>query len=710
MSRPRLIALLLALGTLLVYLPVTRHQFVNYDDGGYVTENPTVKAGLTWHGVKWAFTTWVVGNWHPVTMLSHMLDCQLFGLNSGLQHYENALFHAANTVLLFWLLLRLTQRRPEKDLSPPSNALWPSAFMAALFAWHPLHVESVAWLAERKDVLSTFFELLALTCYARCVTSDKQSSILHFPAYWFALVFFLLGLMSKPMLVTMPFVMLLLDFWPLGRFNRLGASGPEQIHGSLSVGSSNSTDKTFHGKTLLRLTLEKWPFFLLTVIFCGITFWSQHGTGAVNSATDFPLFPRIENALISYGRYLLKMIWPVNLAVIYPLFKIHGATTLLAIAMAIALLAVSWFAWKEQERFPYLLTGWFWYLGTLVPVIGLVHVGGASMADRYSYFPLVGIFIIIAFGARDLMTRWHIGAIVPAAGAMLVLAACITLTERQLTYWQNSITLFEHAIAVTQDNDIAHSNLGLALEKEGDPKQALAQFKEALRISPDSAAMHNNIADLYYDMGRTNEALEEYNKALQLDPRAGFAWINIGNVDAALGHLREAMTNYEQAARLDSSDPEIPFLIGKTLLAEGRDGEVIPYFQKIWRLDPDNFQTLTYMARVLASDENPKARNGQVALAMAAKANDLTSGIQPAILDTLAMAYAEIGQFDEAQIAEKDAIKLAAAPELKGDLPGMNDRLKLYENHQPFRQSFAESAASNHSRNSAPMILVMPGN
>ncbi|HTV63922.1 MAG TPA: tetratricopeptide repeat protein, partial [Verrucomicrobiae bacterium] len=516
MSRPRLIALLLALGTLLVYLPVTRHQFVNYDDGGYVTENPTVKAGLTWHGIKWAFTTWVVGNWHPVTMLSHMLDCQLFGLNSGLQHYENALFHAANTVLLFWLLLRLTQRRPEKDLSPTSSALWPAAFVAALFAWHPLHVESVAWIAERKDVLSTFFELLALMCYACCVTSDRQSSILHSPSYWFALVFFLLGLMSKPMLVTMPFVMVLLDFWPLGRFNRLGAcgpsphpdplpshqygsgeetaGGPEQVHGSLSVSSGNSTGKIFQAKTLLRLIVEKWPFFLLTVIFCGITFWSQHGTGAVNTAKDFPLIPRIENALISYGRYLLKMIWPVNLAVIYPLFKLHGAMTVLAVAMAIALLAVSWLAWKEQARFPYLLTGWFWYLGTLVPVIGLVHVGGASMADRYSYFPLVGIFIIIAFGARDLINRLHIGATVPAAAAMLVLAACVGLTERQLTYWQNSITLFEHAIAITRDNDIAHSNLGLALEKAGEPGKALAQFKEALRISPDSAAMHNNIA------------------------------------------------------------------------------------------------------------------------------------------------------------------------------------------------------------------------
>ncbi len=704
MSRPRLIALLLALGTLLVYLPVTRHQFVNYDDGGYVTENPTVKAGLTWHGVKWAFTTWVVGNWHPVTMLSHMLDCQLFGLNSGLQHYENALFHAANTVLLFWLLLRLTQRHPENNLAPPSNTLWPSAFVAALFAWHPLHVESVAWIAERKDVLSTFFELLALMCYARCVTSDRQSSILHSSSYWLALFFFVLGLMSKPMLVTMPFVMLLLDFWPLGRFKASRACPSTGNSSTESMGENSPV------QTLLRLTLEKWPFFLLTIIFCVITFWSQHGTGAVNSATDFPLGSRIENSLISYGRYLLKTIWPVNLAVIYPLFKLHGVMTLLAVAMAIALLAVSWLAWKARTRFPWLLTGWFWYLGTLVPVIGLVHVGGASMADRYSYFPLVGIFIIIAFGARNLMTRWQIGAAVPATVATLVLVACITLTERQLTYWQNSVTLFEHAIAVTQDNDIAHSNLGLALEKEGDQRDALAQFKEALRISPNSDAMHNNIADLYYDMGRTNEALEEYNKALQLDPRAAFAWINIGNVDAALGHLPDAMTNYNQAARFDSSDAEIPFLIGKTLLAEGRDGDVIPYFQKVWRLDPDNFQTLTYMARVLASDENPKARNGLVALAMAAKANDLTGGIQPAILDTLAMAYAQIGQFDEAQIAEKDAIKLAAAPELKGDLPGMNERLKLYETHQPFLQSFAELSASDHSLNSAPMLLVMPGN
>ncbi|HEY3761792.1 MAG TPA: tetratricopeptide repeat protein [Verrucomicrobiae bacterium] len=698
MSRPRLIALLLALGTMLVYLPVLHHEFVNYDDGGYVTENTTVKAGLTWHGIKWAFTTWVVGNWHPVTMLSHMLDCQLFGVNSGLQHYENVLFHAANTVLLFWLLLMLTSRPGEG--ASKSGALWPCAFVAALFAWHPMHVESVAWIAERKDVLSTFFELLALVCYGRYIRAKDLHLTLALsppigmgaereqltdvtnqmratePAaglnyrvifYLLSLFFFALGLMSKPMLVTMPFVLLLLDFWPLSRVQGLGSG----VWG--------------------KLVLEKIPFFLLTAVFCAITFWSQHGSGAMTGGTQFPLYMRVENSLISYGRYLEKMVWPVNLAVIYPLLSFHRAITVLAGAMAAGLALISWVAWKERVRCPYLLTGWFWYVGTLVPVIGLVQVGGASMADRYSYFPFIGIFIAIAFGVRDLIARFRMRIAAPAAVAVIILAVCIALTERQLTYWQNSITLFRHAIAVTHDNDIAHSNLGLALEGQGNHQEALAQYREALRISPDDAEMHNNIADLYYDMGRTNDALDEYHQALKLNPRGSYAWINIGNVDVALGRFDDAMTNYNQAAQLAPDDPEIPFIIGKTLLAEGHDFEAVSHFRDALKLDPDNFETLTYMARVLASDENPQARNGPIALAMAAKANDLTGGIEPVMWDTMAMAYAEMGQFDDAQIAEDHALKLATAPQLKGDLPAMNQRLQLYKDKQPYRQSFVST-------------------
>jgi protein O-mannosyl-transferase len=581
----------------------------------------------------------------------------------------------------------LMPRRSARETSPqPSSNPWPAAFVAALFAWHPMHVESVAWIAERKDVLSTFFGLLALLAYAKYVTSDRgrtagtagsASPATRHPSlfYWLAVTCFALGLMSKPMLVTLPFVMLLLDFWPLGRFE---GRRPE-VGGQTSGAAGRNW----------RLIWEKWPFFLLTAVFCCITFWSQHGSGAVTGDKDFPLYLRIENSLISYGRYLWKMIWPVNLAVIYPLSGFLGGIWAEAMGMAVGLGMVSWIAWKKRTRFPYLFTGWFWYLGMLVPVIGIVQVGGAAMADRYSYLPFVGIFIIIAYGSQEAIATYRIGMTGPVLAAVAVLGACVGLTERQLSYWQNSVTLFEHAIAVTRDNDIAHSNLGLALDNEGHRNEALAEFREALRISPDSAEIRNNVADLYYEMGRTNEALEEYDRVLKLNPRAAFAWINIGNVDAALGRLGEAMTHYQQAARLEPQDPQIPFLIGKALLAEGRDREALPQFQDALRLDPDNFQTLTYLARVLASDENPQIRSGQVALAMAAKANEITGGIQPAMLDTVAMAYAEIGQFDEAQIAEEDALKLATAPEVKGDLPGMKARLKLYEERRPFRQSFA---------------------
>ncbi|MGD0253772.1 MAG: tetratricopeptide repeat protein, partial [Verrucomicrobiota bacterium] len=462
MSRPRLIGLLLALVTLLVYLPVCRYNFVNYDDGDYVTENQVVQNGLTWAGVEWAFTTWHAGNWHPLTWLSHMLDCELFGLNPGAHHLVNVLFHAANVVLLFALLLRMT------------NSLWPGAFVAALFAWHPLHVESVAWISERKDVLSTFFALLTLLAYvrhAKSVACDEWqmtgtaettgtpnlSRFARHPSlfYWLALIFFTLGLMSKPMLVTLPFVMLLLDLWPLKRVT----SDKWQVAG------------------VLRLALEKWPFFLLTAISCVVTFFAQRGGDAVVSLAKVSLRYRLENAPVAAVRYLLKMIRPADLAVIYPM---PDKIPALAVAAAVtALILISAVAWLVRRRSPYLLVGWLWFLGTLVPVIGLVQVGGAALADRYTYLPSIGLFIAAAFGLRDLADRFRFLKIPVAVAASLMLAGCLMLTENQLRCWRDSQTLFAHAVAVTKDNDIAHINLGVALEQQGKLDEALAEYREA---------------------------------------------------------------------------------------------------------------------------------------------------------------------------------------------------------------------------------------
>ena len=352
MSRPRLVALLLALTTLLVYLPVTRNGFLDYDDDDYVTNNQIVQNGLTFNGIQWAFTTFHASNWHPLTWLSHMTDCELFGLNPAAHHFINVLFHAANAALLFALLFRLT------------GILWPAAFIAALFAWHPLHVESVAWIAERKDVLSTFFALLSLLSYAKFARENCRCS------FWFALIFFALGLMAKPMLVTLPFIMLLLDFWPIQRFNH---------------------------STIQRLIVEKIPFFIITGISSLITFIAQHSGDAIVSFKNVPLPYRLENMFVAYAGYLQKIFWPENLAVVYPLPETISARAVTTAGAVLFIISVG--AWLWRKRAPYLTAGWLWFLGMLVPVIGLVQVGGAALADRYTYLPATGIFIAFTFGA-----------------------------------------------------------------------------------------------------------------------------------------------------------------------------------------------------------------------------------------------------------------------------------------------------------------------
>ncbi len=424
MLKPRFIALLLALVTLAIYLPVLHDGFVNFDDDDYVTNNRVVKNGLTPAGIHWAFTTFHSANWHPVTWLSHMLDCQLFGLNPAAHHFVNALIHSANAALLFLLLLRLTKLK------------WPSLIVAALFAWHPLHVESVAWISERKDVLSTFFALLALLSYAKFAKENCRRS------FWFALIFFALGLMAKPMLVTLPFVLLLLDFWPVQRF-------------------SNST--------IQRLLVEKIPFFLLAAGSCVVTFLAQRAE-AVRTLKQVSLSLRLENAVAACATYLFQIFWPANLAVFYPMpEKIAPPAIILS---ATALILISGLAWRARKNSPCLITGWLWFLGALVPVIGLVKVGDAAHADRYTYFPAVGIFIAVVFGIWNRLKQPQAQKIFISA-SLVALIACAALTERQLPFWRDSETLFRRALAVTKNNPTAHLNLGAALESKGKTRRGV---------------------------------------------------------------------------------------------------------------------------------------------------------------------------------------------------------------------------------------------
>jgi hypothetical protein len=418
------ISVLLVVAVFLVFGQTLWHDFVNYDDQDYFYSNPHVKAGLTWSGVMWAFRTGYAANWHPLTWLSLMLDAQLFGPGAAGPHLTNVLLHATNTVLLFLLLQRLT------------DAHWRSAFVAALFGLHPLHVESVAWAAERKDVLSGLFFMLTLLMYARFVELSKVQSPKSKVFYALSLLLFACGLLSKPMLVTLPFVLLLLDYWPLNRF-------------------AVSTLK-FQSSTILRLALEKLPFLALSVASSAVTFVAQKD--AVQPFDRIPMGIRAVNAMVSCVRYLRKMFWPVDLAIPYP-YPGHWSFELFWLSAAVFLAAIVFVVWLGR-RFPFLITGWFWYLGMLVPVIGLVQVGAQSMADRYTYLPLIGVFILLVWGAGEVLESWRLPKQVMWSMAMLILAACTARTLDQLRLWQNTETLFHHTITVTKSNAVAYYNLG----------------------------------------------------------------------------------------------------------------------------------------------------------------------------------------------------------------------------------------------------------
>ena len=732
MSRPRLIGLLLALLTLAVYLPVARHGFILYDDDDYVTGNPMVRAGLTATGFKWAFTTFHSANWHPLTWLSHMADCQFFGLNPAGPHCVNALLHAANTVLVFalWWQLMRTRRWTQTDESRDGDdALWPAAFVAALFAVHPLHVESVAWVAERKDVLSTFFGLLAFLGYVRYARNQSlpwapeprrladleigdttgletratdirqtasPAATVHRPTspwtfYGLSLLFFALGLMAKPMLVTWPFVMLLLDYWPLQRFNN---------------------------STLQRVILDKLPFFALTAASCVITYFAQ-SQGAVRSLAAVPLAYRLENAPVTVAMYLLKMIWPARLAIIYPMP--HAIPVGTFIGCSALLIAITAGVWLARKHSPFLLVGWFWFLGTLMPVIGLVKVGDAAMADRYMYIPSIGIFMAVAVGAKKISQRISLPKNLLPALAVVVLSALTVITERQLQFWRDDETLFKHAMDMTQDNADAMINYGAALEYLGKPMEAMQQYRQAEKIAPDSYLTHVDMGNLLSFIGKPAEAVVEYRRAVKLDPDSRTLHDRLGMALATLGRYQEATNEFFESMRLDPESASPHFYLGialsqqndlpeatnqfalamrlapgdpsalvewaKALLHHGHDADAMNQLHAALQMDSENFQTLTIAARVLASDKHSEIRNGVEALDLAKKAEALSGG-QPLVEDALGMAWAENGQFDEAQKAAANAIRLAEAAGMKPEIiAAMHERLDLYEKHQPWREA-----------------------
>ena len=577
-AAPFFICLLLAAATLAVYWPVVHCDFLNYDDPDYFTSNPHVLTGLTPGNVVWAFTTGHASNWHPLTWLSLMLDAQLFGKGPAGPHLTNLLFHAANAVLLFLLLRRLTA------------ATWRSALVAALFALHPLHVESVAWVTERKDVLSAFFGLLSLGAYVRYAqgrsgTEERESStgnggLAMDPRrptfdYFLAVIFFALGLMSKPVLVTLPLVMLLLDWWPLRRSAECGVRNAE----SAALDSQPSA--------LNRLIIEKWPFFALSAVSCVVTFVVQKKGGAVVALAKFSLWERIENAFIAYARYLGKTFWPAPLTSPYP--PGHWPWWLVLQAMALfAVLCVAVVRWRQ--KFPFAPVGWFWFVGMLVPVIGLVQVGYQSMADRYTYLPLIGVFVVLVWGMGEACRHWRVPGPAMIFLAVIVLAGCAWRTGNQLGYWRNNETFFRHALAVTKDNYIADVNLGTWLSKSGQTGEAMELFHKALQMNPDDSDVLYNLGNAFARIGNWDEAITNYRHALQITPDQADILDNLGFALATQHQFAEAITNFDAALKLDPASGSAHNNLATVLFIQHRFDEAAQHYREALRLMPDNPQ------------------------------------------------------------------------------------------------------------------------
>ena len=518
-----LLAVLLAAATIAVYLPATTHDFVHYDDDTYIFENPAVQQGITGKSLAWAFTTNHASNWHPLTWMSHTLDCTLFGLKPAGHHLTSLLLHTANALFLFLLLLKMTGKQ------------WQSLFVAALFALHPLHVESVAWVSERKDVLSTFFWMLTLLAYT---TYARRPGTARYLLVFFA---FALGLLAKQMLVTLPFVLLLLDVWPLRRFQQIRSA------------------------TTLRLLYEKLPLLALSTLMSVAIFLIQQQGLAVK---PLPLAIRVANAISAYIQYIVKMFWPTDLSVLYLQTEnaAAGNTAYLACA-AVALISISILAMLGVKKYGWLFTGWFWYLGTLVPVVGFVQIGYHSHADRYTYIPLTGLFIIIAWGAPGLLPEWRLKTKILPLLAGFVLALLIAVTGMQLKYWRNSQTLFEHALAVQPDNYVIHNNLGSFFNKKGEKEKAYTHIAKAVQLNP------------YYTKAR----------------------YNLGSMLASSGRLAEARACFQAVLQIDPNNIKVHTKLGRIALMQGKPDEAIGHLQQALRADPDYGEARHYMRKAMAA-------------------------------------------------------------------------------------------------------------
>jgi tetratricopeptide (TPR) repeat protein len=553
------IGLILCTLTTAVYWQVVNYDFIQLDDPAYVTENKSVQEGISKESFIWAFTNFHAGYWIPMTWLSLMLDFELFGLHPGGYHLTNLFLHMANALLLFLILQRMT------------GAIWQSGLVAAFFSLHPLHVESVVWITERKDVLSTLFWLLSILTYSRYVERAGLKN------YLLTCMAFALGLMAKPMLVTLPFLLLLLDYWPLQRM------GANQWQGNCPQDRQSLAERK---RSTPQLLVEKIPLLILAAVASIVTIYSQQSWDAVKSTVQFPLTVRLANAVLSYATYIGKMFWPANLAVLYP----HPGSSIPVwqiVASVMFLSAVSIMVIRAARRYPYLLVGWFWYLGTLVPVIGLVQAGDQAMADRFTYIPLIGLFIMLTWGGTDLLTKnLPLRKFTPVLIALLVSALTIC-SWWQVRHWRDSISLFQHTLSVTENNATIHNNLGNVLILAGRYEEGAAHFTRAIEIIPNNLKAHLNLAVALVHLGKPDQAIDHYMTALKLEPNHPGAHNNLGNALVMQGKPEEAIPHFRKAIELDDDYAEPHNNLGVVLARQGRLDEAIRHFSDALRLNPD---------------------------------------------------------------------------------------------------------------------------
>ncbi|HTR43861.1 MAG TPA: tetratricopeptide repeat protein [Pseudomonadales bacterium] len=683
-----LICVLLAVITFTAYAFVANCVYVAFDDRNYIIGNFDIQNGFSWHAVKWAFTSFYSNNWHPLTWFSHILDCRLYGLDPAGPHLTNLAIHVTNTVLVFLLFQNITTK------------LWQSAFVATLFAIHPMHVESVAWVSERKDVLSTFFLLLTLLAYARYVELAAAKKPACWLVYALSLFLFILGLMSKPMLVTLPGILFLLDFWPLRRVQLPLKNQP---------------------KVLRDVFVEKIPFIILAGISCVVTYIAQNTTGAVKSVQDFPLSQRLAHIPVSYEWYLFKIFWPANLSVFYP-FRTGDYVPAEDIVFAVLLLAaLTAFAVWRARKYPWFIVGWLWFLGTLIPVIGLVQAGNQAYADRYAYIPYIGLSIILAWGLSELLSRWPGQQIILWVITVFVAVACFWRTTVEVRYWKDGFTLLNRTIALDPKDELAWAVLGLEYEVRGNNNKAIDYETQATTLDdqfgwawldlgrmliikgdypaaenafqmalqsdhfvPDRIDSYNNLGDVYVNTGQFAQAIPNYQSSLDLSPNQPLALNGLGLSYVQTQQPDLAITAYQNAIKLNPDFPEAHLSVAMLLAKAGRDSEAISHYRKVVELNTNTVIALNNLAWLLAADSDPKLRNGPEAVSLSQHACELTQYQEAFLIGTLAVAYAEAGRFNEAVTASQKAQDVALAHGQKVVAEQNLKLMQLFKSGKPF--------------------------